>query len=280
MSDSSCKITVVIDMGFENLMNQRDLGKCLKQLMHCYSINRRLENPLQFHITSFDGTRLKQEMERHQGYENWDCCFHTESYLQAFFNSVPSGSGDNHSANTDGETLFSAQQIANNTVSKFKCLDNPDPKPVVVDSSKLSTPYEMVYLTSESENLLGETLDPKCIYIIGGLVDHNAHKGLCHRLAVEKGIGHARLPIQEVGVEMKTRQVLTIDHVFRILASVASEGKSWKEALLEILPGRKGAKDINPLSILESENCERDTIVKNVSCMIQDDQVIAVKDLS
>ena len=189
-------------------------------------------------------------MERHQGYENWDCCFHTEPYVEAFSNSGPSVSGDNHSANTDGERLFSAQQTANNTVSKFECVDNSGPQPVVVDSNNLYKPHKMVYLTSESENLLGETLDPKCVYIIGGLVDHNAHKGLCHRLAIEKGIGHARLPIQEAGVEMKTRQVLTIDHVFRILASVASEGKSWKEALLETLPGRKGAKDINPLSIL------------------------------
>ena len=83
------------------------------------------------------------------------------------------------------------------------------------------------------------------MYIIGGLVDHNNHKGLCHRLALEKGVSHARFPIQEAGIEMKTRQVLTIDHVFRIIGAVASEGKSWKEALIETLPNRKGAKEVH-----------------------------------
>ena len=212
MSESSCKVKIVIDMSFENLMNQRDLGKCLKQLMHCYSINRRLQNPLQLHITSFESQRLKEEMNRHQGYQNWDCYFHTKSYIDIF---------------------------------KSDAKDTETP----LNGTKL------IYLTSESDNILGDTLDPECAYVIGGLVDHNAQKGLCHRLAVEKGVSHARLPIHEVGVEMKTRQVLTIDHVFRIVAAVASEGKTWKEALLDTLPERKGAKDLStPVEEKNSKN--------------------------
>ncbi len=54
------------------------------------------------------------------------------------------------------------------------------------------------------------------------------------------GVAHARLPIDEY-VQMKTRKVLTIDHVFQILSSV-SEGKDWAEAFLGTLPDRKGAK--------------------------------------
>ena len=54
-------------------------------------------------------------------------------------------------------------------------------------------------------------------------------------------MNHARLPIDEY-INIKTRKVLTIDHVFQILSKVASCGSTWKEAFLSTL--RKGAKDI------------------------------------
>ena len=255
MSESLCKINVVIDMSFESLMNQKDLGKCLKQLLHCYSINRRLSHPLQFHISSFDGDRLKKEMERHQGYENWDCMFHTDSYFDVFTKhnnsmkcedtSVPDGTNDikveakNDKVITNKKDISLPQQhspIPTDSNEKENCVQ-PNKKHLLVD------PKQIVYLTSESDNVL-ETFDTNSVYIIGGLVDHNNHKGICHRLALEKGVSHARFPIQEAGIEMKTRQVLTIDHVFRIIAAVASEGKSWKEGLMETLPNRKGAKEV------------------------------------
>lgn len=65
---------------------------------------------------------------------------------------------------------------------------------------------EIVYLTSESENML-EKLEKDKVYIIGGLVDHNSHKGLCHSIAKTNGFSHARLPIDEF-VQMNTRKVV------------------------------------------------------------------------
>ena len=51
--------------------------------------------------------------------------------------------------------------------------------------------------------------------------------------------------------------MLTIDHVFRIIGSVASEGKTWKDALLETLPERKGATELHKP---DSENsCDNDS---------------------
>lgn len=95
---------------------------------------------------------------------------------------------------------------------------------------------DVVYLTSDSPNVLSEVDESKA-YIIGGLVDHNHHRGLCYRLAVERGIAHARLPISEC-VKLKSRTVITVNHVFEIML-LYSQTKEWKESLVQVLPARK-----------------------------------------
>ncbi|XP_054728664.1 tRNA methyltransferase 10 homolog A [Anastrepha obliqua] len=97
----------------------------------------------------------------------------------------------------------------------------------------------IVYLTCESDTVL-DRIEAEAVYVIGGLVDHNHHKGLCHKRATEMGLRTARLPLSE-HVNMKTRAVLSTFHVFEILLRVA-EGKPWTEAIMETLPERKGAK--------------------------------------
>ncbi|XP_045445952.1 tRNA methyltransferase 10 homolog A [Melitaea cinxia] len=177
------KIGIIIDLSFDNLMIEKDRYKVIKQILRCYSINRRSESPLQFYVTSF-GEKSRIDMSRHNGYEHWDIVFHEEKYLDKF----------------PKEKLF--------------------------------------YLTSESDNII-ESFEEDTYYIIGGLVDHNKHKGLCHKIAVEQGIRHGQLPLDKY-VNMKTRKVLTIDHVFEIVLRVC-EGVSWQDALIKVLPVRKGA---------------------------------------
>ena len=111
---------------------------------------------------------------------------------------------------------------------------------------------KIVYLSAESENVLNILENDKA-YIIGGLVDHNHHKGLCHEKATELGIKTARLPIDEF-INMKTRKVLTVNHVYEILAQVC-QGTSWKEAFLKILPERKGGT--------AKENVEQEGTIDN-----------------
>ncbi|KAF9587012.1 hypothetical protein IFM89_039770 [Coptis chinensis] len=52
----------------------------------------------------------------------------------------------------------------------------------------------LVYLTADAETVLDE-LDPKKIYIIGGLVDRNRWKGITMNKAKDQGISTAKLPI-------------------------------------------------------------------------------------
>ncbi|KAK5608489.1 hypothetical protein CRENBAI_024696 [Crenichthys baileyi] len=76
--------------------------------------------------------------------------------------------------------------------------------------SKVVAKDELVYLTSDSPNVL-EELDQKKAYVIGGLVDHNHHKGITYERAKELGIGHAQLPLSSF-VKMNSRKVLAVNH--------------------------------------------------------------------
>uniref|UniRef100_A0A1A8N0Z4 tRNA methyltransferase 10 homolog A n=2 Tax=Nothobranchius TaxID=28779 RepID=A0A1A8N0Z4_9TELE len=97
---------------------------------------------------------------------------------------------------------------------------------------------ELVYLTSDSPNVL-EELDQKKAYVIGGLVDHNHHKGITYERAAELGIEHAQLPLGSF-VKMNSRKVLAVNHVFEIILAYLEKG-SWQEAFFTVLPQRKGA---------------------------------------
>jgi len=69
------KVHIIFDFGFSKLMNQRDRGKCLKQLLRCYSMNRRYEHPMNLHITSFEG-EMKGDIHKpcsHRGGGDENC---------------------------------------------------------------------------------------------------------------------------------------------------------------------------------------------------------------
>ncbi|UIZ26759.1 hypothetical protein KXD40_001854 [Peronospora effusa] len=97
----------------------------------------------------------------------------------------------------------------------------------------------LVYLTADSPTTITKLSHDK-VYIIGGIVDRNRLKGITYQKAVEQGIETAKLPLDAV-VEMgSATRVLTVNHVFEILAQF-SEVKDWAQATLATLPSRKGA---------------------------------------
>lgn len=103
----------------------------------------------------------------------------------------------------------------------------------------------LVYLTAESPTVLTK-VDPAKTYVIGGIVDHNRMKGLCHSLALRAGLATARLPIQEHLVN-HCRTVITVNQVFEILLHAQETPEAtavdWTTILKEVLPARSGWKE-------------------------------------
>jgi tRNA (guanine9-N1)-methyltransferase len=108
-------------------------------------------------------------------------------------------------------------------------------------------PERVVYLTAESPTLLTR-LDPKVSYVIGGLVDHNRLKNLCHSNALARGVATARLPIGENMTSNGRRTVITVNQVFEILLRAheqqqqqLADGKAepdWAAIMKSVLPAR------------------------------------------
>nr|CAD7196087.1 unnamed protein product [Timema douglasi] len=252
MSESKCKVRVAIDTSFDDLMNNKDTNKCVNQLLRCYSANRRASNPIQLYFTSFVGN-TKTEMAKLSGYTNWDVC----STLAVDKTNDDREIGVRIPVRCTKVAYVSAQYLnmfrANLTlqVEMFTIVL------VFVQVNFKSESYmdifdknELIYLSSDSDNII-TTLEDDKVYIIGGLVDHNSQKGLTLQIANDKGIAHAQLPIREY-LEMRTTKVLSIVHVFEILLAV-TEGSPWKEALLNVLPSRKGATEKYESSASDSE---------------------------
>jgi tRNA (guanine9-N1)-methyltransferase len=125
-------------------------------------------------------------------------------------------------------------------------------------------PERLVYLTADSPHVL-HTLADEDVYVIGGLVDRNRHKGLCLQRATAMGVRHAQLPIAEA-VAMSTRRILAVNHgtpsvptlggggrctrprclcyslthtaVFEVLLRYRESG-DWPAAIAAVLPQRK-----------------------------------------
>jgi len=107
---------------------------------------------------------------------------------------------------------------------------------------------EIVYLTADSEKVLTE-FDPSKVYIIGGLIDHNRHKGLTSSKALALGIETARLPLDQ-HVFLSSSQVLAVNQVYAILSHF-QDYHDWQGAFTSVIPQRKNplpksAKDTRP----------------------------------
>lgn len=210
-------ITFVLDCDFDDLMQEHELKSLAGQITRCYSDNRNAHLRAHLVVSSFGG-KLKERFDgvlaKH--HESWKGVrFLSEDFVQVAEKAKEWMKGK------DGGELagFLQRQAASD------------------DSESNADAGEVIYLSSEGEVTL-DRLNPYSTYIIGGLVDHNRHKGLCHKRAKDRGIKTARLPIGEF-LQMNSRAVLATNHVSEIMLRWLELG-SWGDAFMEVIPSRKG----------------------------------------
>jgi tRNA (guanine9-N1)-methyltransferase len=191
------------------------------QITRCYSDNRKAQYRTHLALSSFGG-KMKERFDGilAQQYTSWKGFrFFEEDFVAV--------------AGKSKEWMTGAE---GGKVAGAMVQDKEENGQTLEDATEEG---EIIYLSSESDNVLTH-LKPNSTYIIGGLVDKNRHKGICHKRAVARGIKTAKLPIKEY-LEMRDRQVLVTNHVLEILLKWMEFG-DWGKAFMEVMPKRKGGK--------------------------------------
>jgi len=99
----------------------------------------------------------------------------------------------------------------------------------------------VVYLSPEASDVL-DVIDDDAVYVVGGFVDRNRHKGASLQRAGDLGVRAARLPLDGLASLSKAgfSKVLTTKHVVDVMLEVKA-GASWDAGLARCLPKRKMA---------------------------------------
>jgi tRNA (guanine9-N1)-methyltransferase len=224
-SGTQVPITVIFDCDFEELMYDHELKSLGLQITRCYSDNRKSKYKAHLALSSFGG-KMKERFNGilAQQYTSWKGF----QFFEEDFVAVAEKSKEWMKGPQGGEVAGALEH-----------LQAGEERDVQASADNASEEGEIIYLSSESDNVLTH-LKPNGTYIIGGLVDKNRHKGICHRRAVSRGIKTAKLPIKEY-LEMRDRQVLVTNHVHEILLKWLECG-DWGQAFMEVMPKRKGGK--------------------------------------
>lgn len=112
----------------------------------------------------------------------------------------------------------------------------------LVDRSPLGVftvfdPASVVYLSPDADEALDEVVETT-VYVVGGIVDRNLHKGLTLGAAEAGRARAARLPFDEHLPEVpRGDRVLTVCACVGVLMGVHA-GQGWREALEKSVPKR------------------------------------------
>ncbi|KAI0304145.1 guanine-1-methyltransferase-domain-containing protein [Russula brevipes] len=219
---------VVLDLGFDDKMSDKEISSLCSQLAYVYSVNRRSPNPFRSLLyTSLNGRTLSRlDQINKGGHKRWAGTeWWTEGYDRLWLqNSGQSALGDGESSGDAPRQEDYLEEDGDGSNA-----DQLSTTPVSQDS--------VVYLTADSNEVLEELKEGET-YVIGGLCDHNRYKNLCLDRARESGVRTAQLPIGRFLSHLPTRKVLTVNQVFEILMKWV-ETRDWELSLYAVIPKRK-----------------------------------------
>lgn len=209
-------ITILIDCNFDDLMREGERTSLSSQITRCYSDNRGSSYRAHLAVASFGGS-LRERFEGvlegvHRLWKPFRVC-------------------------EEGFVRVAEMARGWNGEGKENAMAGVFEKYAGMDQEVLKAEGEVIYLSSEADEDLTE-LKPYSTYIIGGLVDKNREKGICHKRATEAGVKTMRLPIGKF-LDMSSRKVLATNHVSEIMVRWLECG-DWGEAFMRVIPKRKG----------------------------------------
>jgi tRNA (Guanine-1)-methyltransferase len=264
-------VRVVVDCSFDHLMNGGELSSMRSQVSLAIAANEKKNKvkPLRLIVTSLSDTQLLQMAGRGAGgfaqelVARWGADIFSEHFMDVFkaaslkdarerlpaliqaYRASLNTTATTTAASDGSEASSSSSATAAVAAVPLPTFGSTLPIPLVSQQPPITDlSSQLVYLTADSPNLLPEDkpLDPSKVYIVGGIVDKNRHKGLTMDLAKNRyKIETARFPISECGVKMTSSTVLTTNHVVEILSRVEASAGDWKGALEAVIPQRKAA---------------------------------------
>jgi tRNA (guanine9-N1)-methyltransferase len=193
-------IILIIDCGFEDLMNERDLISLTRQIAFSYSENRKAESPFDYIL--YDVDEKLWEKLKINSFEKWRG---VKLVRKGEYKSID-------------EFLLDYTKNRDFKIENFNKED-------------------IIYLTADSENEVNDLQENKA-YIIGGIVDRNRFKNITYNKSKLLGISHGKLPIGEY-IHLSSSKVMTTNHVFSMLTHYNSIKRDWKDAFMSIIPKRK-----------------------------------------
>ena len=233
-------VTVIVDCQFEQYMLEKELVSLCSQVTRCYSDNRVTPFPAHLFISSYGGAmKARFETDLVNQHHGWKGVHLREGdFLEVAqeakeLMASPQG-GTIIELLEKGEHCDSISIVAPTHVSKRSKRNALPPEPESDDVDK-----SIVYLTADSPYTI-DRLESDTCYVIGGIIDKNREKGLCYRLAKEKKVRTAKLPIGEF-MHLQSRHVLATNHVMDIMLKYLELG-DWGEAFMKVIPPRKGGK--------------------------------------